>query len=418
MTDPTNHTCFQSAIDLAQHLDDGGPRAREIRRCPHCAPLLEQLERWTEELENPDWLVASEAAAAPKLAARLAGLTHAKTLGRIDTDELLHHWGLAQLYLDDSEAHRPRDLERSFRSAEVAVRIVEGIAGGGGALHYDPRRLADLRAKAWAYLATGWRLRRDFARAEEAFSRADAFLVQGTRESRPRIYLLTLRAALLSDQHRDLEAAALLEQAVAGFHGHDSALAYGRVLTQLAAARWQMGEISEAIRRAEESLGVLPCEALRSSTRLDLATYALGAGDLEAAERWLGSLPEDTDGPWRARAVWVAARLARAREQPERAAELLTEARRALAREGLGWEMALASLDLALLELGRGRTGRVREILDEALPLLMTQGAPCEIFAALKLVYQALARDQLTQGLLTEAARRLERIPWWGCRSY
>lgn len=65
--------------------------------------------------------------------------------------------------------------------------------------------------------------------------------------------------------------------------------------------------------------------------------------------------------------------------------------------QGLGYDTAIVSLDLAALYLRQGRTGDVQRIAEEMIPLLEAQDIHREAFAAIAL-FQEAARPSPTHG--------------------
>jgi len=64
--------------------------------------------------------------------------------------------------------------------------------------------------------------------------------------------------------------------------------------------------------------------------------------------------------------------------------------------QGIGYDAAMVSLDLAVLYLREGRTADVRRIAEEMLPIFAAQDVHREALAALTLFQEAARQDQLT----------------------
>ena len=64
--------------------------------------------------------------------------------------------------------------------------------------------------------------------------------------------------------------------------------------------------------------------------------------------------------------------------------------------QGIGYDAAMVSLDLAVLYLRQGRTDEVRRLAEEMLPIFQAQDVHREAFAALVLFQEAARHDQMT----------------------
>jgi hypothetical protein len=74
---------------------------------------------------------------------------------------------------------------------------------------------------------------------------------------------------------------------------------------------------------------------------------------------------------------------------------------------GIGYDVALVSLDLAALYLDSGRTDEVRELAAESVPLFASRGVHRELMMAWSLFREAAERDAVTLGLVKEVASRI-----------
>ena len=75
--------------------------------------------------------------------------------------------------------------------------------------------------------------------------------------------------------------------------------------------------------------------------------------------------------------------------------------------QGIGYDAAMVSLDLAVLYLRQGRTAEVRQLAEEMLPLFEAQDVHREALATLSLFLEAARQDQLTVDMALEAAASL-----------
>jgi tetratricopeptide (TPR) repeat protein len=100
-----------------------------------------------------------------------------------------------------------RAVDLSRLGVETALRLEAAVHGEA--------RVNDLRARAWALLGNGQRVRGDFREAEESFARADRLLKQGTGDPLEKAHVLLLTASLRGNQQRFREAFRLLDRVVA-----------------------------------------------------------------------------------------------------------------------------------------------------------------------------------------------------------
>jgi hypothetical protein len=80
---------------------------------------------------------------------------------------------------------------------------------------------------------------------------------------------------------------------------------------------------------------------------------------------------------------------------------------RRFAVQGIGYDAALVSLDLAVLYLRQGRRAEVRRIAEEMTPLFQAQDVHREALAALILFQEAACQDRLTAERALEVAAYL-----------
>lgn len=91
----------------------------------------------------------------------------------------------------------------------------------------------------------------------------------------------------------------------------------------------------------------------------------------------MASLPADL-----VRVDWLTARLAARTGRIEEAIATQEEVRKSFADQGLPYDAALASLDLAVLYLEEGRTAEVQELAREMAEIFKAQGIAREALAA------------------------------------
>jgi hypothetical protein len=84
------------------------------------------------------------------------------------------------------------------------------------------------------------------------------------------------------------------------------------------------------------------------------------------------------------------------------------ETRGGFVRQGIGYDAAMVSLDLARMYLKEGRTADVQRLAGEMVAIFAAQDVHREATAALLLFQEAARREEVTAGLVRELALYLE----------
>jgi tetratricopeptide (TPR) repeat protein len=131
-----------------------------------------------------------------------------------------------------------------------------------------------------------------------------------------------------------------------------------------------------------------------------LGQYKSAANLLPKIRRLAGQLGNGLD---LIRTAWLEGRVAVGLGRPLEAIPALERVREAFAERGLGCDMALVTLELAVLYLEEGHAIKVRELARQMFTILKSQGIHRETLAAVKLFHEAAERRDAT----VELARRL-----------
>jgi hypothetical protein len=98
------------------------------------------------------------------------------------------------------------------------------------------------------------------------------------------------------------------------------------------------------------------------------------------------------------------------KQEADRAEEAFQEVRHALIEQGIGYDAALVSLELAALYARQGRTAEMKELAGEMLPIFQAADVHREALAALAVFQQAAVREETaTLELVEEVAAFLDR---------
>jgi tetratricopeptide (TPR) repeat protein len=340
---------------------------------------------------------------------RLRGHPHAGRLALVEEDGDFRGWALCERLCDESVRAAPRDAKEALELAGLALAVAEREPG-------PPERRARLEARAGAFLGNALRVSGDLPAADEAFARAarrrleagemlagapGALPLDPSRE-------LDLEASLRRDQRHFDKALALLDDAARLAQDDES-----RARIELKRAKTleeddRHAEAADLLRRAWPLVESTRDDRLRLVLRQNLLENLSQAGGRpeEAAEllpqaRWMAlELGNPLD---LVRLRWVEGRLLALEGRTEEAIPVLDEVRRAFVEEGIAFDAALATLELAVEMLGRGRTAEVKRMAREMASIFKAQRVDRERFGAWLLFAEAAEREALTE----EAARRL-----------
>jgi tetratricopeptide (TPR) repeat protein len=221
--------------------------------------------------------------------------------------------------------------------------------------------------------------------------------------------------SLRKDQSLFEEAGGHLERAAALYSAVGDQARTARVLLTLGLIQYSRHQFHDAIASAEKALELLNSDAgdwLRGYARYNLALFLHGQGDTERAEKELTTHAEliaaAGDG-LSFRSGWLRARIAWSREELGKAERLFRETYRWAGRRGIPFDAGLVALELALVQLVRGRTAQVRKLAFEALGIFAEQDVERETRAALELLEAAARRDALNREVVERAIATLDR---------
>jgi tetratricopeptide (TPR) repeat protein len=216
--------------------------------------------------------------------------------------------------------------------------------------------------------------------------------------------LLDLEASLRLDQRRFDEALALLDQALPMSH-HP-----GRVLINKGFTLEVMGDYEAAVLallQAEPKLDRAAQPRLWYQQRFNLAACYCHLGRHRDADELVKDVRSVASGLedqiFLIRVLGMEARIAAGLGRIEEAKALFEQARAEFAARCMNYDVALATLELAVLLLAEGRTGEVKELAEKLAVVFDANGVHREALAALRLFHEAAQREAAT----AELARRV-----------
>jgi tetratricopeptide (TPR) repeat protein len=342
----------------------------------------------------------AEARRSPERLRELLELPASERRGRIRGRERFRSAALVDLLRERAREEGFRDPALSLELAELAVEVADALKSEDVA----PGAVVDeVRALAWASLGNAQRVASDLFAAERSFRTALALPVLSPER---RAELLSLLGSLRNDQARYDEAREVLEEAVGLYRGMDPALE-GKTLIKLAHAFGEAGDAEAALPYLERARGLLGPDDLLLRLLADhyRIQMLVECGKADEADRRFKRLQPDyarfrDDFGVEQRRKWLAARIAAARGASWRAEALFREVRDSFVEREIGYDVALVTLDLAILLVGQDRHRDVAELSREMVPLFASREIHGHALAALALFQQSAAAETVTASFL------------------
>ncbi len=419
----------EGMIEAGRHLSACAPcRSRLRGEVAGGVAVLERLARkgWPEE-EPTDYegvferlqakaleriqKVEAERQLAPQLAAELASRPFAEQRQRIARDRRFHSAALVDLLLEQCAVLNREEPVRAEETARLALEVADRILP-------EERNHAlanDLRARAWAYIGNTRRILSDFKAAEAAMAKAESLLEQGSGDPLERARVLDLKASLLRSQRRFDFALATIDQVISIYRRIHENHRQGRALVSKAMILGHAGEQEKGISLFFEALDLIDT---RKEPRLALAALNNLLVDLTELGRYDEAkallpeihkfLPMGTRAD-RLNVLWAEAQLESGLGQTDTAEAKLHLVRDEFVAEGIGYDAALACLDLAKIYLGQGRTTETRQLAAEMHTIFISREIHREALVALVFFQRAAEQERATVQLVEEVTSYLRR---------
>ena len=270
------------------------------------------------------------------------------------------NWALCELLCEESIRATADLPERAVELAELALLVAPRVPEEG--LHLG------LQGYAWAFLGNARRVRGDLRSADEAFGRSAELWQAGSPEVRDLLdgaRLMDLEASLRRDQRRLGEALRLLDRALSLKQGE----AAGRLLVKKSKTLEELGDPKGAVAALRQAASLIgeDCEPrLRLCIRFNLLVNLCALGSYREAEYLAPTVRALTERLGNrmdlVRLRWLEGRIAAGLGRAAAAVEILREVRGDFARQGIGYDMALVTLELAELLLSERRAGEVKDL--------------------------------------------------------
>ena len=329
---------------------------------------------------------------AKRLFARLLAQAPASRKSVLTSNPRLHTVAVCELLIERALATRPGDGESGEELGELALQI---------AAQLDPetlgcRRIADLKAHAWASIANDRRIHSDLHGGREAMATAFGHLRAGTGDPLLRAMLLDLRSSLLRALRRFDAAMQSSRQAFSIFHMNGERHRAGRVLLN-------MNNICHAAGRAEAGIPLLRrALALIDRSRepeLILAIWHNLIDDLSEMGRFAQAQTlinraaplyrQSRNITIECRHRWLTGKICRGLGQLAEAESHFLAARDGFLRIQVPYDAALVSLQLVLLYAEQKRIADLKTLAGEILHIFAAYGIEREALGTLVCLRQA-----------------------------
>lgn len=358
-------------------------------------------------------VIDAERRLAPELLPELEARAPQARRGAIRTASRYQLLGLAEHLGDQSREQVFHDLVRALELAALAVEVSDTL----DPRIYLPMTVADFRAYARASLGNARRVASDLFGAEQAFQDALLLLREGNRSSPMPGEIGSLLGSLRIDQGRYLEARRVLGDALEVFRRRRSEPEQIKVRMQLADAEAYDGRPERAVEILREAMTHLD-EAIDGRLQLqlhhNLTLWMVDAGQaLEALARYekARALYDEhcQAPPLRLRRRWLEGRIYAALGDLDLAASAFEEVRTTAIEREQSYELAMVSLELALVRLRLGQTHRVQDLAEEMTILFRSHELHRHALGAMYIFREAARTDTATVGLIEEMLRYLQR---------
>jgi tetratricopeptide (TPR) repeat protein len=363
--------------------------------------------------------ITSERQPAPRLLAELLAADADDRAAMVRLNPRFQTLALCDLLIEASGDAACQSGGQATGLAELGILMAQHLDEG----HYGSALVADLQARAWAYLGRARRLNGDLAGAKQALAIAETLAERGSADPLEEARLLDLKANLLSDQECFEEAAELMDMVIEIYDEVQDPHRKGQSLIAKGQYLGLSGSPDRAIATLAEGLSLLDREIeprLALLARHSLAWFLNDCGDFAGAQRELDGCRQVRGPFWEPemalRSEWLEARIVHRAGRFEEAETRFRRLRLRFTDLGRRYEALMVTLDLARLYLEQGRKTEVYPLIDEALPVLLAQSSSWQAATALGGLQPARDRQRGAPALAQDLARYLRR-PSQDCAS-
>ena len=369
------------------------------------------LEKLLPSLWNRELKLEVEKALAPERFGDLQRHPLERRILLIQNSDRYRTWSLCEYALEEGHSlcsQRPTEAVEALR---LGVAIAERLDDDD----YTSELANDLRARAHFLLANALRVSSQLEAAEENFQTAAVYLSKGSGDPREHARFLSLKGALLAEFHKFKEANQLLDKAIATYRRIGEKQEEGRSLMAKGMNMGYAGNPERAVEFLTEALDLIGGDA---PSRLVLAAKHNLVYNLYACARYhqaLALVPETRalhsacgKAVDLVRFGWLEGLIASGHGELNRAESAFLAAKEFFVEEGMALDVALVSLDLALVFLKQSRTSELKALSVEMLGIFRRYGLNREAIAALVLFQKAVELEKVSYGLIRDLAAYLK----------
>jgi tetratricopeptide (TPR) repeat protein len=301
------------------------------------------------------------------------------------------------------------DPAAAVEMAQLAVEVADRL----DVRRYGEGLVADARSLACAYLGNAWRIASALELAEEALARAEEHRRWFAADLLAEAEILGFKASLRNTQGRFEEAARLLDRALKLYREAGDRHQEGRALILKGMVLGDGGTFREAIRHLRKGLSRIDPAAeprLLLVAHHNLLWYLNDSGKhrealakLEQKRQLYMTVGDRMD---LVRLRWLEGRIALALGRLGEAESALGRAREAFLEQGISFDAALVSLDLATAHARLGNAVEVKRLAAEVVPVFKACHVHPEAVTAL-LLFRDADHAEVTEGI---AAGFLDRM--------
>ncbi|HEX4962234.1 MAG TPA: hypothetical protein VF173_15470 [Thermoanaerobaculia bacterium] len=314
--------------------------------------------------------------------------------------------------LERSWAVRHEDPREMVSLARAAVRVAEDLDSS----FYGIKGVYDLQAKAWGQLANALRVADDLAESERAFGTAFDLFRRGTGDPHLKVRLYDLHASFLGTRRLFGLAFSALDVVVDLYLELGETHLAGRALINKAIYTHYSGQPEEAIRISERGIPMLDKDREPELTFFaahNKIWFLVACGRFREAKRELflhGAGFQAAEGRVNyLKLRWLQAQVSLGLGEWKSAEAGLLEAREGLEAAGMGFHAALASLDLSLLWMRRGRWSEAEALGLEAAEVFIVLGIHREATGCVMILKDAFKKKKATVVLLESVVEFLRQ---------
>ena len=337
-----------------------------------------------------------------------------KLLPRREQEEALRgapseaQWAVCDLLCKESQRLCEEDPVKAATLCELALVVADLAEGGEGVR-------AKLRGLAWAHLGNALRARGDLDGAEGAFASADEYwkVGDGMADGIEEGIIFALKASLRRARRQFEEAKDLLGRA--WLLASDPTFRV-QVMVSKAKLLEEMGDLEEAVTLLRQ---VKETASPEIEARLLLRIWhnlSDALSKLERFEEAVALLPQTrvyllkAGGELnRTRLMWTEGRITAGLGDVEEGIALLSRVRGEFASRDMAYDMALVSLEIAVLYAGLGRTEQVKTLARHMTPIFQAHAIHREALAALTLFRRAAEQERVTAEFAREVLTYLRK---------